>query len=447
MNVKIRKGCDIRLTGASEKVIADLPAERVAYTLSDFPYIKPKVVVKEGDKVQKGTPLFFDKKNPDAVYVSPIAGSVEAIVRGDRRVLLKVIIKKEGEGAVQFDKLSLEQIEALDADGAKKALLSRGLWPFVKRRPFLKVALVEDQPTNIFVNCLDSNPLAADPNFYLDGRTEDFNAGIALLAQICSNVHVCQEGKAEPSQTFTSSKGSSHRFSGKHPRGNTSVHIENIAPVVRQDQVVWTVRAQEVVAMGKTLLSGQFDAERTVAWAGPAASEAKYYRTTMGASVAALPVEDGVEVRRVSGSVLSGREMDDDAFVGTFDNTVIALKEGREKKVLGWLDPGFGNHSLTRCYASSFMPFSSEVALTTTTNGEHRAIVDSEMYDKVQPLDIHTAFLFKSLLCEDIEEAERLGLWSVSPEDFALATYMDPSKNDFAAPLVKVLDTLHKEES
>jgi Na+-transporting NADH:ubiquinone oxidoreductase subunit A len=199
--------------------------------------------------------------------------------------------------------------------------------------------------------------------------------------------------------------------------------------------------------MGKTLLSGEFDVERVIAWAGPVAEDRQYYKTTLGASISALPITEGEEVRRISGSVLSGREMSKGAFLGFYDNTVVALKEGRERKILGWLDPGLNAHSLTRCYVSSAIPFNMERDLTTTTNGEHRAIVDSEMYDKVQPLDIHTAFLFKSLLVEDVEEAERQGLWSVAPEDMALASYMDPSKNDFAAPLVNVLNILHKEEN
>lgn len=446
MNVKVKKGCDIRLTGSSERTVVDLPVDRVAYTLVDFPYIKPKMLLKEGDKVECGTPLFCDKKSPEVVFVSPVSGTVEEIVRGDRRVLLAVIIKKEGDAKVSFPKIALGDVEKLDAEGAKKALLERGLWAFLKRRPFHKVALTTDTPANIFVTCLDSNPLAADPNFYLDGREEDFNAGIALLSKICSQVHVCLEGNEEPSKTFLSSSAETHTFSGVHPRGNLSVHIEKIAPVVRQEQVVWSIRAQEVVAMGKTLLTGNFDAERVVAWAGPAAVEQKYYKTILGASLASLPVVEGQEVRRISGSVLSGREMTEGAYLGFYDNTAVALKEGREKKVLGWLDPGLKAHSLTRCYVSSVAPLG-ELDLTTTTNGEHRAIVDSEMYDKVQPLYIHTAFLFKSLLVEDVEEAERQGLWSVAPEDMALASYMDPSKNDFAAPLINVLNILHKEEN
>jgi Na+-transporting NADH:ubiquinone oxidoreductase subunit A len=445
VDVKVKKGCDISISGTSEKTIVDYPVQRIGYTLTDFPYIKPKVLVKEGDRVEKGAVLFCDKKNPEVLFVSPISGVVEEVRRGDRRVLLNVVVKKDGQGAVKFPVLTKSAIEKLDASAAKKALLERGLWPNIKRRPFFKIADVNDQPSSIFVTCLDSNPLSADPNFYLDGRQTDFQAGIAILARICPKIQICLEGNTSASKTFEASEGTTHRFSGVHPRGNTSVHIEKIDPVVKQEKVVWTIRAQEVVAMGKTLLSGEFDSERVIAWAGPAAKEQKYYRATLCASVSGLPTQEG-EVRRISGSVLGGRQMDKDAFISFYDNTVVVLEEDRQRKLLGWLNPGFSAHSLTRCYLTSVAP-KAKYDLTTTSNGEHRAIVDSEMYDKVQPLDIHTAFLFKSLLCGDIEEAERQGLWSVAPEDMALATYMDPSKNDFAAPLIKTLNLLHKEES
>ncbi len=444
MDFKVKKGCDIRLSGAVEKAIVDLSPERVAYTLTDFPYLKSKVLVKEGDRVKLGSPLFMDKKNPEVQFVSPAAGTVEAIVRGERRLLLKVVIKVDGDDAVEFAPLDETSVAALDVDGAKQALLERGLWPLISRRPFLKTPDPKDEPSSIFISCLDSNPLAGDPNFYLDGRKDDFQAGVSLLAKISPNVHVCKEGNGEASETFNVEGGQSHRFSGPHPRSNPSVHIENLDPVVSQSKVVWTLRAQEVVAIGRTLRTGRFDNERVVAWAGPAAEKRQYYRTLMGASLATLPTNGDV-VRRVSGSVFTGRKMDEQAFLGCFDNTVLALEEDERRQVLGWLDPGVSAHSLTRCYLTSIAP-KGDYAMTTTSNGEHRAIVDSEMYDRVQPLDIHTAFLFKSLLAEDIEESERQGLWSVAPEDMALATYMDPSKNDFAAPLVKVLDILHKEE-
>lgn len=445
MNFKIKKGYNIPVSGPADKDIADLGTDKVAYTLSDFPYLKANVLVKEGDRVAMGQPLFCDKKDPSVVFVSPAAGVVEEIRRGDRRKLLNVIVKVEGEEAVGFDTLDLGAVSGLDSQGAKKALADRGLWPALRRRPFHKVAETTDEPSALYVTCLDSNPLAADPNFYLDGREGDFQLGIALLSKICPNVHLCLEGNAEPASTFNAEGVQSHRFRGVHPRGNLSVHIDRIAPVLRQDKVVWSIRAQDVVSIGATLASGRFDNQRVFAWAGPAAAERRYYRTLLGASTASLPAAEG-EIRRISGSILNGTEMGEEAFLGFYDHTVTALVEDRERLILGWLTPGPKSHSLTRAYIANALPRSS-YDMTTTTNGEHRAIVDSEMYDKVQPIDIHTAFLYKTMLAGDIEESERLGLWSVAPEDFALASYMDPSKNDFGAPLKEMLDELYKEEA
>lgn len=444
MDVKVNKGYNIKLAGKCLEEIAELSTDRVAYTLSNFSYLKPKVLLQEGDTVKKGTPIMCDKKNPSIVFVSPVAGQIESISRGDRRVLLHVIIKKSGEEAESFEKFDDQQIKSLNQESAKEVLCSRGLWPYINRRPYHKIAELNDQPNSIFISALDSNPLSASPSFYLNDRAEDFQTGVEILKHFSQNVHICIDND-QKGQHFSAPGANIHSFSGKHPKGNLSVHIDNIDPVINSDKIIWSLRAQEVIAIGKTLRTGEFDAERIIAWAGPGAEERKYYRTVLGASTKNLPVEEG-NIRRISGNVLSGYTLDENAFLGFFDNTIIALKEGNERSFLGWLVPGSKSHSMTKCYLSS-LTNPSEYHMTTTTNGEHRAIVDSEMFDRVQPLDIHTIFLYKALLAGDVEEAERQGLWSVAPEDFALASYMDPSKNDFGAALQSILDMLYKEES
>lgn len=444
MKKAITKGYDIKIKGKADEDIAILNCDKAAYTLSDFNYLKPKVLIKEGDQVRKGTPLICDKKNPDVILVSPISGKIEKINRGDRNLLLHVIISKEGEESESFDKISTTDLATMDTNSVKEALLKRGLWPYIKRRPYNKIALTNEEPKCIFINAVDSSPLSADPEFHLKNRTEDFKTGVAALSKLCPTIHICTDGD-KGSSIFSAPGTQEHQFSGKHPKGNLSVHINNIEPIVNNEKIIWSLRAQDVVAMGKSLSSGEFDAERVFAWTGPAAKERKYYKTCLGASTRNLPKEEG-EVRLVSGSILSGTQLDENAFLGFYDNTIVALKEGRERKLLGWLTPGINSESLTRCYATSIKP-QKEYEHTTSNNGEFRAIVDSEMYDRVQPLDINTIFLYKALLAEDIEEAERQGLWCVMPEDFALASYMDPSKNNFGSAVQSILDMLHKEEN
>lgn len=447
LNIQIKKGYDIKLAGAPAQKTDELPVERIGFALDDFRYLKPKVLVKEGDSVKKGTPLFCDKKNPEIVFVSPVGGEVESIVRGERRVLQHVIVKKSHDQAESFESLGLEAIKGLDADGAKKALLDRGLWPCLQRRPFHKIAEIEDAPSSIFVTAMDSNPHGADPGYYLSDRGSDLQAGIELLLKICPTIHVCIDGDKGNNQVFQSLQNVQvHTFSGIHPKGNLSVHIDYIDPQMTQKKTIWSLKAQDLAVIGKTLTSGEYDHLRTFVYSGPGASSAQYYRTTHLNSLAGLPKKSDGEARMISGSVLNGKSLNENGFLGFYDHNVCVLREGKEREFLGWLKPGFKAHSLTRCFASNLVP-QSEYEMTTSTHGDLRAIVDSEMYDKVQPLDIHTCFLYKSLLAGDIDEAERLGLWSVAPEDFALASYMDPSKNDFSHALTETLDILYKEEN
>ena len=445
MDVHIKKGYDLKLTGEAPLDTASWPVDKVGFNMEDFRYLKPKVLLKEGDKVKKGTPVICDKSNAEVLLVSPVSGVIAEIKRGERMVLLEVIIKRQGDEQESFPVLNSSSIRSLSDKDARQALLTRGLWPMLIRRPFHKIARVADAPACIYITAIDSNPNAADPAYYLAGRQADLQTGVDLLTRICPKIHLCIDGNRSGDSVFKKLQGVNiHSFSGRHPRGNLSVHIENIDPVLTHNKVVWSINAQNLAAMGRTLSTGNYDAERVFAYTGPAASDRKYYRTVQLASLSALPRQEG-EVRMVSGSALSGRMLDQNNFLGYYDHMITVLPEGREKHFLGWLRPGFGAHSLTRCFVSNLVPQGGH-AMSTTTNGDHRAIVDSEMYDKVQPLDIHTAYLSKMILADDIDEAKRLGLWSVAPEDFALASYMDPSKNDFAAALNKVLDHLHKEE-
>ena len=94
---KIRKGLDIKLKGKAEKIMIQAdPSEMYAVKPIDFPGLTPKLSVKEGHDVKAGSPLFFDKYKPEILFTSPVSGKVEAIVRGERRRILEVIIKAVG---------------------------------------------------------------------------------------------------------------------------------------------------------------------------------------------------------------------------------------------------------------------------------------------------------------------------------------------------------------
>ncbi len=69
--IRLKKGLNINLFGAADKVYATIKPADISnkYVLkpTDFHALTPKLTVKEGDDVEAGSPLFFDKSNPKIV--------------------------------------------------------------------------------------------------------------------------------------------------------------------------------------------------------------------------------------------------------------------------------------------------------------------------------------------------------------------------------------------
>ena len=69
-----------------------------------------------------------------------------------------------------------------------------------------------------------------------------------------------------------------------------------------------------------------------------------------------------------------------------------------------------------------------EYALTTKLNGEERAFVVTGEMEKVFPYDIYPMQLVKSIMINDIDSMEQLGIYEVDAEDFALCEFVNTSK-------------------
>ncbi|MCD8287599.1 MAG: NADH:ubiquinone reductase (Na(+)-transporting) subunit A, partial [Porphyromonadaceae bacterium] len=130
--IKLKKGLDIPLKGQPEAHIVEAPAsEYYALVPDDFHGIVPKVVVKPGDKVKIGTPLWFDKSNPALQFVSPVSGEVSAVNRGERRKVLNVTVKSDGKK--ESVEVAVPKINELTGEQVKEMMLQYGLFPFIKQ--------------------------------------------------------------------------------------------------------------------------------------------------------------------------------------------------------------------------------------------------------------------------------------------------------------------------
>ncbi|MBQ0024778.1 MAG: Na(+)-translocating NADH-quinone reductase subunit A [Bacteroidales bacterium] len=448
-HIRLKKGLDLPVSGAALcKVTKTVAPGIVAVKPSDFRGVVPRLLVKEGEAVKAGTPLFADKNNPQVVFCSPVSGVVDAVVRGDKRKLLAVTVKSDGQNdAIHFD---VPELSSLDRETAVKILLESGAWPCIKQRPYGTVANPSDMPKAVFISAMPTAPLAAQTDFTLASEMEAVQAGVDVLAKLTSgSVHVSMTSANSASTKFANLKNVVlHTFEGPHPAGNVGVQINHICPI-NKGEVVWTVDCFLVAVIGRLFLNGVYDPSRTIAVAGPAVKNPSYVKVPGGVSMKDLAeYADGSkgDVRIISGDILSGENIGADGFLGFYSNLVSMLPEGNYYEMFGWCKPfRFKKFSFSRSYWSRFAPKSRKYDMDTNLNGGPRAFVVSDTYGKVLPMDIYPVYLFKAILAGNLEKMEELGIYEVIEEDVALCEYVDPSKNEIQSIVSNGIDLMLKE--
>lgn len=427
--IKIKRGKDIKLVGSADKIHANaLQAETVALKPGDFIGIRPKMLVKEGDIVKAGSPIFYDKNNEQVKFVAPLSGTIAEIKRGAKRVILEVIIKADKETV--YEKHNLSDVKGMDGQQVKDIMMEAGLWPMIRQRPFDVIANPNHTPKAIFISAFDTSPLAPDYDFILHGQEAAFQSGIEAISKLTSGkVHLNVRGNVKADDTFTNAKGVQiNKFTGPHPAGNVGVQIHHIDPIGK-GETVWFVNPQDVATIGKFFLGGQYDASRIIALAGSEVNAPKYYRTVLGAPASTVlqgNTKEGSK-RFISGNVLTGSRIEETGYIGFYDHQVTVLPENHEPEFFGWIAPNFNKWSASRALFSWLTP-NKEYRLDTKMNGEERAYVVTGQYEAVFPFEIYPQQLVKSIMIDDIESMEELGIYEVAPEDFALCEVVCTSK-------------------
>ncbi|WP_032093180.1 Na(+)-translocating NADH-quinone reductase subunit A [Necropsobacter rosorum] len=444
--ITIKKGLDLPIAGSPEQVIRSGNAvTEVALLGEEYVGMRPSMKVREGDTVKKGQVLFEDKKNPGVFFTAPASGTVSAINRGAKRVLQSVVIQIAGDEQVTFAHYAAAELKTLSAEQVRQNLQTSGLWIALRTRPFSKIPAVDAVPASIFVNAMDTNPLAANPEVVLKEHGQDFIDGLTVLSRLHEGqVHLC---KAAGSQIPTADLPNLavHEFSGPHPAGLSGTHIHFIDPV-SATKSVWSVNYQDVIAIGKLFTSGELYTGRVVALAGPQVKNPRLIYTQLGANLSQLTaneLKDG-ENRVISGSVLSGHTATGPVdYLGRYALQVAVIAEGREKEFLGWMMPGANKFSITRTVLGHFGH--KLFNFTSALNGGHRAMVPIGAYERVMPLDIIPTLLLRDLAAGDTDSAQALGCLELDEEDLALCTFVCPGKNEYGPMLRAALDKIEKE--
>ena len=423
-NIKLCKGLDIKLAGKAEAVVENAPmANSYAVSPLDYENVTPKLLVKVGDKVEVGTALFFDKKDPRILFTSPVSGVVSAINRGEKRKLLNVAVEPDQTQVVK-------ELKVVDAKADRSAivemLLESGLWTRIVERPYGVIANPDAEPKAIFVSAFDSAPLAPDYNFVLQNDKAAVEAGLAVLARL-TNGKVHLSARKGDEGYMSEVKGVEyHTFSGKHPVGNVGVQIHHIDRIAKGD-VVWTVNIQDVALIGRFVTTGKLDMTKVIAVAGSEAQKPCYKRIISGAAVESIVGKVDAKVRVISGDVLTGVKTAHDGYISAGANMLSLIPEGDVYELLGWAMPRLHRFSVSRAYFSWLCP-KKEYTLDTNLNGGERPFVVTGLYENYLPMDVYVAYLLKAILVKDLDKMENLGIYEVLPEDLALCEFVDPSK-------------------
>lgn len=450
--IRLRRGLDINLAGRAEKTIVALkPDGTFALRPDSFEGIKPKVLVKEGDKVKAGEALFINKAYPNVKFSSPVSGTVSLVERGDRRKLLSVRIEADKEQ--KFIDFGVKDIATLSGEQVVENLLEAGLFGYINQLPYAISTNPETKPKAIFVSALRDMPLAGDFEFELQGQEKDFQTGLTALSRIAKTYLGIG---SEQNITVADNDVEVVKFSGKCPAGNVGVQVNHIDPV-NKGEVVWTVDPTAVIFFGRLFNTGKVDLRRTVALAGSEVTSPHYTEMLVGQNIDTLlngAYDSTKSVRIIMGNPLTGKPIAQNSseephhtrFLGAHTSEITIIPEGdKADEFAGWIMPRLGQFSVSRSYFSWLFGRKKEYKLDARIKGGERHIIMSGEYDSVLPMDIYGEYLIKAIITGDIDKQEQLGIYEVSPEDFALAEFVDSSKLELQRIVREGLDVLRKE--
>ena len=446
---KLRKGLDINLAGRAERKKIQLKSNgKYALQPDCFIGVVPKVVVKEGDKVKAGDALFINKNYPEMKFASPVSGTVTAVERGERRKVLAV--KVDADATQVFTDFGVKDVKKLSGDEVKAALLEAGLFGYINQLPYDVVTTPDSNPKAIFVSALRDKPLAAEFDFELEGQEKEWQAGLTALSKM-AKTYLGIGAKQESVKALADAEDVEvNVFDGPCPAGNVSVQVNHVSPV-NKGEVVWTVDPSAVIFFGRLFLTGKVNLKRTVALVGSEVKQPQYADMLVGEELQTLlsnSYDSKHNVRIINGNVLTGRVTTKDGFLGAHSSEITVIPEGdNADELAGWIMPRFNQFSVNRSYFSWLFGKKKTYSLDARVKGGQRHMIMSGEYDKVIPMDIYPEYLVKAIITGNIDKMEQLGIYEVSPEDFALAEFVDSSKLELQRIVREGLDMLRRENS
>jgi Na+-transporting NADH:ubiquinone oxidoreductase subunit A len=360
----------------------------------------------------------------------------------------------EADKEQTFADFGRKDIAKMDGNAVKDALLEAGLFGYINQLPYAVSATPQAQPKAIFVSALRDKPLACDFAYEVKGQEKDFLTGLQALSKMAKtylgigvqpDLHACLQ------QMGVEKWVDLYVFDGPCPAGNVGVQVNHIDPV-NKGEVVWTIGDPTVVLfIGRLFNTGRVDLHRLVALCGSEVKKPCHVEMLVGEELSTLlsnSYDADRHVRIINGNVLTGKVSTKDGFLGAHSSEITVIPEGDDAdEMLGWAMPRLEQFSVSRSYFSWLFGKKKKYALDARVKGGERHIIMSGEYDRVLPMDIYGEYLIKAIITGDIDKMEQLGIYEVSPEDFALAEFVDSSKLELQRIVREGLYNLRKENA
>ena len=455
--VKVKKGWPFKkIAGKPSLRTASRPAKKyVAAMPVHIPFIKPRLLVSEGDRVKIGTALFEDKQNTGIRFLSPGGGILEKIDYGPRRVIKEMRIRlDDAEAAESFDSFTASDIDAMSRDILTGHLMNGGMWGFLRQLPFRNIADPEAKPHAVWVTLGSADPFQPSASVYLKDNKHFFDLGIKALDRLAGTVHIAwHDSGSKPKKNSPDVQPDAqidirtdirptHRVRGGFPASDAGVVLFHTkqSPDENRD---WFIDGQDVVLIGKFLHTGVYPTERTVAFSDGMAENSCHITTRAGVrfSDLAAPETDIAHPLWVAGGLFTGYTGSGDNFLGYYETSVMIIEKSHASEFFGFVRPGWSKLSNSRTLLSALS--SRPLAVDSDMHGEERPCVNCGYCAAICPVDIMPQYTYKSLYADEIEDALRHGL--LDCVECGLCSFVCPSKIDLTDFFISARKRYHKE--
>jgi Na+-transporting NADH:ubiquinone oxidoreductase subunit A len=433
-NLTLKKGFNLKLAGRPDAFIKKIPPQdTVAVSALDIPYIRPKLLVKENERVQTGSPIFCDKRDRAIQYVSPATGTIKEIQFGPRRRLLAVTIECEE----QDDYLTCDPISDLNEITTEKlvsTLKKGGLWQGFRQFPYQDTANSTHPP--MIIVSLDGNDIfSPTPGIVLENQHDMFEFGLNILKKFSQNIIVTvRESHFE--KLGHSKKYVTHKVPDIFPSWNPGVVLYHLKKS-SEDNVSWCISLGHLLMMAKYLSTGHYSPEKFVTISKP--DELKpHFLIRLGMPIKSFIGSVSSDVL-ISTGLFNGRLASIEDYAGFFENTYNVISADESERMFGFVHLGKTLPTVSKTFLSCLME--RKLAFDATLHGEERACINCSYCENICPNDLMPQYIMKALVTDEIEDALQLGLLDCC--QCGLCAYCCPSKIELSKIIANGIDNYH----